>query len=479
MLRSSCMRGPRPFRLFLMVILALTPLTQYFWFARAWHVIAAVAWPGPRALLQGVWIVAALVVLAAALDMLRVRVIPRRAFRPWGRAIARLWLITSCFSFVAIMVVGSLAWFSQSAMAALPVAYATRVEPAQHTVFHYAACLAGGLPFLAVVYGATAGRLRYRVVPVDVPLAHLPSSLDGLRIVHLSDRHIGDFMPRTALRRAVNMINAVQPDLAVLTGDLITSEHDPLEDGIAELSRLRAPLGVWGCHGNHERWAGVEARTQALFARNGMHVLRQQCVELSWRGGRFNLIGVDDQRERASPGEPSSMLRSIEGLVRSDIPNILLSHNPETFPRAAALGIALSLAGHTPGGQLRFALGNRQWSPARLLTPFVAGLYRLPYGLAASPSSEEPGACSQTDAFLYVNPGLGTFGLLLRLGIPPEITVLTLRAAGHTLRGAGTLSKVHSSTSMPFGHCWDLFTVVSLPFTAVLRPYFGLSPSFN
>ena len=424
------MRGPRPFRLFLMVILALTPLTQSFWFARAWHVIAAVAWPGPRALLQGLWGVAALVVLAAALDMLRVRVIPHRAFGPWARAVARLWLIASCFSFVAMIAVGSLAWFSRIALAALPVAHTTRVEPAWHTVFRYAAYLAGGLPFLAVVYGATAGRMRYRVVPVDVPLAHLPSSLDGLRIVHLSDLHIGDFMPCTALRRAVNMINAVQPDLAVLTGDLITSEHDPLEDGIAELSRLRVPLGVWGCHGNHERWAGVEARTQALFARDGMHVLRQQCVELSWRGGRFNLIGVDDQRERARPGEPSSMLRSIEGLVRPDIPNILLSHNPDTFPRAAALGIELSLAGHTHGGQIRFTLGNRQWSPANLITPFAVGLYRLPFGPARPTASEKTEAHPQKCAFLYVNPGLGTLGLPLRLGMPPEITVLTLRAAG-------------------------------------------------
>jgi len=226
------------------------------------------------------------------------------------------------------------------------------------------------------------------------------------------------------------MINAVQPDLAVLTGDLISHERDPLEDGIAELSRLRVPLGVWGCHGNHERWAGVEARTQALFARDGMHVLRQQCVELSWRGGRFNLLGVDDQRERARPGEPSSMLRSIEALVRRDIPNILLSHNPDTFPRAAALGIELSLAGHTHGGQIRFALGKRQWSPASLITPFVAGLYRLPLGHAGHASSEETAACPRKSAFLYVNPGLGTLGLPVRLGVPPEITVLTLRAAG-------------------------------------------------
>jgi hypothetical protein len=116
------MRGPRPLRLFLIVILALTPLVQSFWFGRAWRVIDAAALPGPRTLLQGLWIVAVLVVLAAALDMLRVRVLPRRAFGPWGRAVVQLWLIASCLSFLALMAMESLAWFSRPAMAALPVA---------------------------------------------------------------------------------------------------------------------------------------------------------------------------------------------------------------------------------------------------------------------------------------------------------------------------------------------------------------------
>jgi hypothetical protein len=254
------MRGPQPFRLFLLIILALTPLVQSFWFVQAWRVIDAVAGPGVRTLVQGLLVVAALVMLAVALDMLRVRLLPRRAVGPWGQAVVRLWLIASCLSFLAITAVGSLAWVSQPAMAALPLAPWARSAPAYHTVFRYAVYLAGGLPFLAVVYGATVGRLRNHVVPVEVPIRDLPPQLNGLRIVHLSDIHMGDFMPRTALRRAVDLINAVQPDLAVLTGDLITTEHDPLQDAIAELSRLRAPLGVWACHGNHERWTGMEAQ---------------------------------------------------------------------------------------------------------------------------------------------------------------------------------------------------------------------------
>ena len=80
-------------------------------------------------------------------------------------------------------------------MAALPLAPWARGEPAYHTVFRYAAYLVGSLPFLAVVYGATAGRLRYRVVPVEVPITDLPPPLDGLRIVHLSDIHVGPSCP--------------------------------------------------------------------------------------------------------------------------------------------------------------------------------------------------------------------------------------------------------------------------------------------
>jgi predicted MPP superfamily phosphohydrolase len=165
-----------------------------------------------------------------------------------------------------------------------------------------------------------------------------------------------------------------------------------------------------------------------------MRLLRQQCAELSWRGGTFNLIGVDDQRERPRGGEPSPMLRGIEALVRRDIPNILLSHNPNTFARAASLGIELSLAGHTHGGQLRLALGERQWSPARLITPFVAGLYRLPLGPEGHTEGPDGVRRPPASAFLYVNRGLGTFGLPVRLGVPPEITLLTLRAAGRAPR---------------------------------------------
>jgi uncharacterized protein len=130
------------------------------------------------------------------------------------------------------------------------------------------------------------------------------------------------------------------------------------------------------------------------------------------------------------------MLAGIEPLVRRDIPNILLSHNPNSFPRAAELGIELSLAGHTHGGQVRVEILDHEWSPAEFLTPYIAGLYSRPLlsgsknvsdnGLQSSrpTSSPRPSASS-----VYVNRGLGTIGAPVRLGVPPEITLITLKRA--------------------------------------------------
>jgi hypothetical protein len=200
-----------------MIILARTPVAQAFWFVQAWRVLDAVAWPGLRSVLQGLWVAAALVVLAAGLDLLGVRVIPCQALRPWGRTVARLWLIVSCIGVLGVTVVGTIEWLSRPVTAVLPPAQQARVEPARRAAFRYAAYLAGGLPLLVTAYGATAGRRRYGLVTVDVPMANLPPNLGGLRIAHHSDLHLGDFMPRAAIRRAIDLANTAQPDLVVVT----------------------------------------------------------------------------------------------------------------------------------------------------------------------------------------------------------------------------------------------------------------------
>jgi hypothetical protein len=265
--------------------------------------------------------------------------------------------------------------------------------------------------------------LRYTVQRVDLPVANLPPALDGLRIVQLSDIHIGDFMPASEVRRAVTMANELGADLAVLTGDYVTGSQDPLRDCVAELGRLRAPLGVWGCNGNHEIYAAVEDRVETLFHRQGMRLLRQDSVRLQWRGANFNLIGVDHQSDFARFGGRQIMLVDSEHLVRRDMPNILLSHNPNAFPRAAELGIEAVLSGHTHGGQIQIEIVDQSWSPARIITSFVAGHYQLP--LPSAGRAERQGKSSS----LYVNRGLGTIGIPARVGAKPEITLHTLRPA--------------------------------------------------
>jgi predicted MPP superfamily phosphohydrolase len=396
---------------------------QRFWFMRAWMWIATSSNASWRVGLHAGLIALAAALLATLLDPLFGHGVSRLSLGNFNlgkslTTVARLWMVASFFGFLAVESVGAIEWVTNAAARLRPGAVAGGFSPSRRTFFQYAAVLAGGFPFLAATYGFAAGRLRYTIERVDVPVANLPSELEGLRIAQLSDIHIGDYMPAHEIRRAVDMANDLHPDISFVTGDFVSGIGDPLDSCITELSRLRAPLGVWGCNGNHEIYAGVEDEAERLFHEKGMHLLRATNAVIQHKGARFNLLGVDYQRDHMTSGEPTGpMLHEIEHLVRRDMLNVLLSHNPNSFRRAAELGIELSLAGHTHGGQVKFEIVDHSVSPARLITPFVAGLYRMP--LAAN---------GQKSA-LYVNRGLGTFGFPVRIGVPPEITLLTLRRA--------------------------------------------------
>ncbi len=437
--------------MFLLAVYAV----QRFWFLRAWTWIAAVSNANWRFGLHAGLIALAVVLLATLLDPLLGHGISRLGANGSAQGnfnvgkslttFARLWLVASFFGFLAIESVGAIEWTTNAAARLLhhSGAVAGGFSSSRRTFFQYAAALAGGLPFLAATYGFAAGRLRYTIERVDVPIANLPPELEGLRIAQLSDIHIGDYMPPLEIARAVAMANSLQPDISFVTGDFVSGEGDPLDTCISELSRLRAPLGVWGCNGNHEIYAGMEDDAERLFREKGMRLLRASSAVVEHNGGRFNLLGVDYQRDRMVSGERSGpMLREIEHLIRRDMPNVLLSHNPNSFHRAAELGIELSLAGHTHGGQVKVEIVDHSVTPARLISPFVAGLYRLPMGngspsvVSHQPSGKALGsdggplaANGTSKAALYVNRGLGTFGFPVRIGVPPEITLLTLRRA--------------------------------------------------
>jgi predicted MPP superfamily phosphohydrolase len=425
--------------------LLLAFLSQRYWFARAWRFAGRVQHPRLRsamraALLSSLGLIA---LIAASAIVRNSRGIISQG--SWWAPFLGLWLSSSIFSYLFIKMIASADWlwrrlrsvFSSASHTSTPSSSGSEtVNHSRRYFFQAAGVFAGAVPFVSAAYGFVGERLRFEVREVAVPIANLPPAFDGLRITQLSDIHIGSYMPVAQVRRAVGMANELHGDLAVITGDFLTGRTDPLEDCISELSRLQAPLGVYGCNGNHEIYARAEAHAAALFSRFGMKLLRHENAELKFRGGALNLIGVDYQRQHAEDGSESPMLVSLAPLVRRDVPNILLSHNPNSFPRAAELGIELSLAGHTHGGQVRVEILDHRWSPAEFFTPYVAGLYRRPLFSPTNLSDAQTSAFRPTSSLqspasgaIYVNRGLGTIGAPVRLGVPPEITLLTLRRA--------------------------------------------------
>jgi len=350
-----------------------------------------------------------------------------------------LWISTAFFSWFLLQLVAGVRWTWRRARRlpslgdAAAGAPSTEVRPdvriGRRRFVQGATAFAGAIPFGLGAYGFLIGRHAYRVHEVDLPLAALPRELDGLRIAQLSDIHIGSYMSAAEVRRAVAMANELNPDLSVVTGDFITGPGDPLQTCIAELSGLHAPLGIWGCNGNHEIYADAQEESAKLFARHGMKLLRQENAEIDWRGGKFNLIGVDYQLARSRSGRRLAMLASAGSLMRRGMPNILLSHNPNSFPRAAEIGMDLMLTGHTHGGQVRVEILDHHFTPASFLTPYEAGLYKRPLGSRSELDDGEVWSAqpSAPASIVYVNRGLGTIGAPIRLGVPPEISLLTLR----------------------------------------------------
>jgi len=258
------------------------------------------------------------------------------------------------------------------------------------------------LPYVASAYGAIQAADRFVIERVDIPLSNLPDALVGLRIIHLTDIHVGPFMTEERWREYVRVVNRLEPDLIVLTGDYVASSSQSAIPFVRGAAELRARYGVFGSIGNHDLFTEAVPLLIEGFARHGMKILLNEQVWLRIEGARLNLMGIDYVGHSGQ-----GFAKAVRGL-RVEGPSLLLSHQPNVFPQAAARSIDLTLSGHTHGGQMVADLAGWQLSPARLITPYVAGLFE------------------QQGAKLYVSRGLGTTGPPIRLNAPPEITVIRL-----------------------------------------------------
>lgn len=403
------------------ILLTLLVLPQRYWLAQGARL--AVRLPRWRRVIYLFLIVAAVGMVLVLTDRILDKFLPD-AISHLLAPVTQTWIFTSTFAFFLIQAVRGIGLLWTKCRNAFRRDRPEAPDTSRRSFLRRTAAIMGAAPFLAGIYGYVFERLRFEVVRVDVLVSNLAAELDGLRIVQLSDVHIGDYMLPREVRRAIDLANGLGAHLAVVTGDFVTSRGDPLQECIAELGRLRAPLGVWGCNGNHEIYAGAEEETERLFRLHGMRLLRQAASQIHWNGGTFNLIGVDYQHDIELTGSKMPTLNGAESLVRPDMANILLAHNPNVFHSAAAVGVELSLAGHTHGGQVNIEILNHSWSTARFMSRFVAGLYKMPLMQKPKSGSSDYGA-----AYLYVNRGLGTLGFPVRVGSAPEITLLTLRSS--------------------------------------------------
>jgi hypothetical protein len=256
-------------------------------------------------------------------------------------------------------------------------------------------------------YGTLIERTKFRLREIDVFLPGLAAGLDGLRILQVSDIHMGPFLSQSDLARVIDMGMESKPDLAVITGDLISTQGDPLDACIRQLARIKADAGVFGCMGNHEHYAHVEDYTERAAARVGIRFLRGHAQQLQIGGATLNLAGVDHQWSTRG----KKYLAGAERMVAPGTLNLLLSHNPAVFPVAARQGYNLMLSGHTHGGQINVEIYDQFVTPARFFTPYVYGLYH------------------NRGATAYVTRGIGTIGIPARIGAQPEVSVIRLRKA--------------------------------------------------
>lgn len=264
-----------------------------------------------------------------------------------------------------------------------------------------------GLTGFVMVVGYREARRLARTVEVDIPIEGLPAALSGLRIVQLTDIHVGPTIRRAYLQAIVDRVNELDADLVAITGDLIDGSVAVRGADVAPLSGLRSRHGTFFCTGNHEYYSGALAWLEAL-ERLGVRPLVNAHVVLEHDGAKLLVAGVTDHSAaRMMPSHASDPAAAIAGAPAGLGARVLLAHQPRSAYAAAALDFFdLQLSGHTHGGQYA------PWSALiSLVQPFAVGLHRL------------------RRMWIYTSRGTGYWGPPVRLAAPSEITVLRLVTA--------------------------------------------------
>jgi predicted MPP superfamily phosphohydrolase len=264
--------------------------------------------------------------------------------------------------------------------------------------------LAGASVFALVAVAGYVGSRWLQVKEMDAGFPDIPAGLEGMRIVQVSDLHVGPHTPRGFLASVARAVQAARPDLIAITGDQVDDFARDVACFADAFAGLSAPLGVFAVPGNHDvyaGWAAVRAGLEAM----GITVLVNEAVEVVRGDGRFWLAGTGDPAGRGGGAAPD-LARTL-ARVPAGAFTIALAHNPALWPGLAKRGVHLTLSGHTHHGQ--FSIPWLGWSLASPFLEHAMGSHRF------------------ADSLLYVSPGTNYWGLPFRIGALPEVTVLTLR----------------------------------------------------
>lgn len=292
--------------------------------------------------------------------------------------------------------------------------------PRSYGVGEFVLVVAGTL-FLLLLFGITRGRHYYKVRRETLYFDDLPETFDGFTITQLSDIHSGSFSDRQGVQKGLDLVNAQGSDVILFTGDLVNNEATEMDPWIPAFAELEAPYGKYSVLGNHDygdymQWENKAAqyanlnRLKQVHKEIGFQLLLNESMQIQKDDQSVALIGVENwgkggfhkygDLEKAAANVPNGAFR------------ILMSHDPSHWDAVTVdhpQHIHLTLSGHTHGMQFGFELFGFKWSPIKYIYKQWAGLYQ------------------KSGQYLYVNRGFGFLGLKGRVGIWPEIAVITLK----------------------------------------------------
>ena len=278
-----------------------------------------------------------------------------------------------------------------------------------------------GLQLGAMIYGATKGRFNYDVVYQPIEFDNLPDSFNGVKIVQLSDIHVGSFFDNhKEIEKAINKVNELNPDYILFTGDMVNNYAWELDGWEEIIGKLKAKHGKFSILGNHDyadyvQWDSEADKVKNLAslkqrqAKMGFRLLLNESVKLERNGEFIELLGLENWG-KGRFAKYGDLVKTMKNSVSNSF-KILMSHDPSHWDEQVLekTDINLALAGHTHGMQYGVKIGSFQFSPVQFRYPRWAGLY------------------TENKQHLYVNRGFGYIGFAGRVGISPEITLLELR----------------------------------------------------